>query len=625
MLTVLKHGKKPFDVVVLHGGPTGWGDVEPIATKLKEKRGILEPLLLKSTIEGQISEVKQAIQKNCVKPPIVIGYSWGAWIAYIFAAQYPKLVKKIVLVSAGPFSQQYYSFLKKERKSRMSEGERNESQHIFQKVFSMKQGDKNALIDRLGKLYEKIDAFEIEEKYKQNSNKDRSIVEEIKKKVDRIAHFTGALEEAIEMRKTGNLLSIGKKIQCPVFAIHGLADPHPIAGVKEPLSKTIKNFRIYTLTKCGHTPWLEKHARNEFFHVLCQEIKQTKYFLCNLKQRPEMKETLLSFFLDSVKASTKIRKILGFEFNGAQIERQVFQDPDYEPELLVLAVNKQPYSIEIKSHREELGDSDQEILGVAMGVKRTWKKSQKNGWIKFVYVSKGHRKIGIGSSLIQNLEAKFKDKSTSLLTFGSSSPLYLTPGVPTNWKGALRYFQSLDWESPSERTNLAVNCDHLEKENLEQKLADLSNHKDLQNKYKIEFLSAKNLSETNKFVSSNFSKSWFVEMKPVIPKQNITSSSSKFGIIVKSWENKEIVGFIAIGGTNPNWLGPMGVKETHRRKGLGTLLVLRAFMHAKSKNMDTIIIPWVNEDNIAFYKNAIGATIHARFNKTIKNLDIRKK
>ena len=49
-------------------------------------------------------------------------------------------------------------------------------------------------------------------------------------------------------------------------------DPHPAEGVSDPLSQVVRDFRFICLTKCGHYPWLEKHARARFFEILTGEL-----------------------------------------------------------------------------------------------------------------------------------------------------------------------------------------------------------------------------------------------------------------------------------------------------------------------------------------------------------------
>jgi len=74
------------------------------------------------------------------------------------------------------------------------------------------------------------------------------------------------------MRSSGKLLELGRNIQCPVVAIHGDYDPHPVEGVSVPLSRVLKDFRFILLDKCGHYPWLEQNVRDNFFKILKSEV-----------------------------------------------------------------------------------------------------------------------------------------------------------------------------------------------------------------------------------------------------------------------------------------------------------------------------------------------------------------
>ena len=74
------------------------------------------------------------------------------------------------------------------------------------------------------------------------------------------------------LRQTGELLELGKRVQCPVLAIHGDYDPNPSEGVQGPLSSVIRDFRFVLLEECGHLPWIEKKAKGPFFEVLREEL-----------------------------------------------------------------------------------------------------------------------------------------------------------------------------------------------------------------------------------------------------------------------------------------------------------------------------------------------------------------
>ena len=77
---------------------------------------------------------------------------------------------------------------------------------------------------------------------------------------------------ASKLRSSGQLLELGRKITCPVVAIHGDYDPHPVEGVKDPLSGVLKDFRFILLEKCGHYPWMERSVRDRFYAILKNEL-----------------------------------------------------------------------------------------------------------------------------------------------------------------------------------------------------------------------------------------------------------------------------------------------------------------------------------------------------------------
>jgi pimeloyl-ACP methyl ester carboxylesterase len=224
--------------------------------------GVLEPLQTKNSIDGQIEELADVLKKNADGPVVLIGHSWGAFLSFIVTARYPSLVKKLILVGSGPFEQKYAENITPDRLNRLSEKERIEVFNLIDIVNGDTAGDKDKSIARLGELFAKADAFDALPPEKEPEPLAAS--EEINRQV---------WAEAKKLRVSGELLRIGEKIKCPVTAIHGDFDPHLAEGVKEPLSFILKDFKFILLKKCGHEPWLERYAREEFFKVLRREIQ----------------------------------------------------------------------------------------------------------------------------------------------------------------------------------------------------------------------------------------------------------------------------------------------------------------------------------------------------------------
>ncbi|MFC1733637.1 alpha/beta fold hydrolase [candidate division KSB1 bacterium] len=250
-----KYGKPPFNIVVIHGGPGLPGDVAPIANELASNFGIVEPFQTKDTIDGQVDELYRVLKNHCDYPVKLIGHSWGAWLASIFTNYYHGFVEKLVLIGAGAFEERYNKDLFKTRIDRLTPKQKND---FFQLIEQLEFYEKTMTAEhfkRLGELLLASDSFNC-----------------IESTIDIIEYqphiFTSVWNEAKAMRKKGLLLKLGSKIQCPVVALHGDYDPHPYKGVSEPLSKVIQDFRFYLLKQCGHYPWKERFAKDEFYKLL---------------------------------------------------------------------------------------------------------------------------------------------------------------------------------------------------------------------------------------------------------------------------------------------------------------------------------------------------------------------
>ncbi|MDH4318541.1 MAG: alpha/beta hydrolase [Desulfobulbaceae bacterium] len=234
----------------------------PVARELAAGgHGVLEPLQISSTVEGQIEELQAVLTKYRSSPFILIGHSWGAWLCFMVAARYPALVKKLLLVASGPFEDKYVAGLHRTRMDRLRAEEQNEFDAILQTLADPMAGNKNLLFSRLYDLVTKADSYELIPLEAEESNL-------IEKRWD---IFQSIWETAAQLRKSGELLALGKHIQCPVIAVHGDYDPHPAAGVEKPLSDVLSDFKFVPLKKCGHCPWMERHARDQFYRIIKEE------------------------------------------------------------------------------------------------------------------------------------------------------------------------------------------------------------------------------------------------------------------------------------------------------------------------------------------------------------------
>ncbi len=193
-------------------------------------------------------------------PPVVlVGFSWGAWLSYLLAAKRPKLVKKLILVSSGPFEERYASIVWDTRMVRLSEEDQTEVQLLSVVLNDVDRGDKDQALLRLCALLAQADAYD-------------ALPSDFESIDFRADIYAGVWPVAAQLRKSGELLRFGESITCPVVAIHGDYDPHPASGVQKPLSGVLHDFRFMLVEKCGHRPWLERKAMDASYQTLRREV-----------------------------------------------------------------------------------------------------------------------------------------------------------------------------------------------------------------------------------------------------------------------------------------------------------------------------------------------------------------
>ncbi|MCK4273669.1 MAG: alpha/beta hydrolase [Dehalococcoidales bacterium] len=260
MKNVRFYGDRPYTVAVVHGGPGAPGEMAPVARELSSDSGVLEPLQTKDTLEGQVEELRDALEEYGNLPVTLIGWSWGAWLGFIFAARYPLSVRKLMLIASGPYEEKYAEDIMPTRLNRMTEKQRAEVFRITEILNNPSVEDKNAPFARLGELIIMADTYD-PLPYRSEALECRYDI------------YDSVWWEANELRNSGELLEFGRKIRCPVVAIHGDYDPRPAEGVREPLSRVLKDFKLILLEKCGHEPWIEKFARDKFYKILKNELE----------------------------------------------------------------------------------------------------------------------------------------------------------------------------------------------------------------------------------------------------------------------------------------------------------------------------------------------------------------
>lgn len=232
------------------------------ARYLQSDLNVLEPLQTALSVEGQVEELEELITASTDAPIVIAGYSWGAWLGLMLTAKRPELVEKLILIGSPAFEDRYVQQLSDTRMSRLTAGEKQELQTLKRKLQDPQASDRDMVFRRLGELFSKTDSFD--PCYDDVPAGTVSLSSDI---------YNAVWPQAAAMRTSGELLSLIRKVRCPVVALHGDYDPTPAEGVEEPLASRLERFKFVLIEKCGHTPWVERQARATFFQILSDELK----------------------------------------------------------------------------------------------------------------------------------------------------------------------------------------------------------------------------------------------------------------------------------------------------------------------------------------------------------------
>lgn len=246
------YGNAPYKIVLVHGGPGAIGSLKGFSKELSEvsQIGVVEALQSKYSINELIEELYNQIKTNCEEKVSLIGHSWGAWLVAFFAEKYPELIENVILVGSGPLEDKYVSEIGDRRMKNLSK----EDGALFQQLCNNQATDED--MAKIPTVFEKSDNYCLENRDLHRADRTDSQMHNM------------VWEEAAKLRTNGTLLTSFKKIQSKLFLIQGETDPHPAKGIIIPLQENGVECEAYILEKCGHSPFMEKYAKDDFYKIL---------------------------------------------------------------------------------------------------------------------------------------------------------------------------------------------------------------------------------------------------------------------------------------------------------------------------------------------------------------------
>lgn len=167
-------------------------------------------------------------------------------------------MRNIILVGCAPLEDKYVPEIGFRRTQNLS----GEDKVIFQRLTDNQATDED--MEKIPEILDKSDNYCLENREKHRADK-----------VDSEMH-NKVWNEAAKLRTSGELLASFKNEKCKMYLIQGESDPHPVNGVTIPLQENGIPCEVHILEKCGHSPFMEKYAKDHFYKILIQVMSLKK-------------------------------------------------------------------------------------------------------------------------------------------------------------------------------------------------------------------------------------------------------------------------------------------------------------------------------------------------------------
>lgn len=151
--------RPPFKIAVVHGGPGAPGSVAPVARDLSKVCGVLEPLQTANTLDGQVEELREILEKHGDLPTVLIGWSHGSGLSCLLASRYPTIVRKLIVIGTTPFDEKYQAEIARNRLLRLSEEERAEFLSLAEIIQNSANEDRSVAMSRLFQLVSRTESY----------------------------------------------------------------------------------------------------------------------------------------------------------------------------------------------------------------------------------------------------------------------------------------------------------------------------------------------------------------------------------------------------------------------------------------------------------------------------------
>jgi pimeloyl-ACP methyl ester carboxylesterase len=257
-MQVRSYGQSGPLVILLHGGPGAPGHMAPVARGLADRFRVLEPFQRASggeplTVARHVADLRELVESlGAGERPALVGSSWGAMLALAFAAGHSDLAGPLALVGCGTFDVGARARMREILDARMD-------QELRRRLASLAEehADPDEELRARARLILPLYSCELASEEQELGDCDARANQE-------------TWDDMLRLQREGVYPAAFSAIRGPAILLHGAADPHPGRMILASLKPYIPQLEYREWERCGHYPWLEKAAREEFFAGLIE-------------------------------------------------------------------------------------------------------------------------------------------------------------------------------------------------------------------------------------------------------------------------------------------------------------------------------------------------------------------
>jgi pimeloyl-ACP methyl ester carboxylesterase len=218
-----------------------------------QRRSGREPL----SVARHVEDLRRLLADKCPSErPIILGHSWGGMLALAFAAEHPDLCGPLVLVGCGGFDADSRRSMRARVKTGLDAG-----LHARLDALPENFPDRDEQMAELGKLLIPVYSCDPE-------------VEALPYAFCDAQGYNESWNDMMALQRQGKYPQAFAKIRVPVLMLHGEGDPHPGEMIRAGIEPHLPQLEFQQWPNCGHYPWLERAAKEEFYAYLRDWLPQ---------------------------------------------------------------------------------------------------------------------------------------------------------------------------------------------------------------------------------------------------------------------------------------------------------------------------------------------------------------